>query len=281
MRQTVNFSTARSSAHGQGKVYFTLIELLVVIAIIAILAAILMPSLASSRERAKQTQCSGNLKTLAFSTISYADDYNGNIPHHTAFKNGEVVPVHDKMFGQYGLGPVWKDYAKATIVPYFHGQVHPDKATAKLADLPKQAVCPAGRRHPGSDNPVMDGFPHGSYSYNQYLVTAALNNAGDPDPRYDTFARIQSPSTRFLIADVGANTNCGKEVSGKNSTLSAAWHHRFFQYRHNDRTNIAFADGHVTSMTLEEAAAQTRDGNGGSDISKANTKRFWHDYRGN
>ena len=56
---------------------FTLIELLVVIAIIAILAAILLPTLASARERGRTTDCLNNEKQIMAAFALYCNDNDG------------------------------------------------------------------------------------------------------------------------------------------------------------------------------------------------------------
>lgn len=65
---------------------FTLIELLVVIAIIAILAALLLPSLSNARAQALRVQCLGNQKQLMLSIVMYASDNSDWLP----FDNGDL-----------------------------------------------------------------------------------------------------------------------------------------------------------------------------------------------
>jgi prepilin-type N-terminal cleavage/methylation domain-containing protein len=59
---------------------FTLVELLVVIAVIAILAALLLPALASTKERARAIICCSNLKQWGLATHIYAENNSELLP---------------------------------------------------------------------------------------------------------------------------------------------------------------------------------------------------------
>jgi len=87
---------------------FTLIELLVVIAIIAVLAALLLPALATAKEKARRIVCTNQNKQMLAATHLYANDFNDCLPYQGA--------------GQPPPGP---QYYRSWLALYTNGNYEP------------------------------------------------------------------------------------------------------------------------------------------------------------
>jgi len=72
---------------------FTLIELLVVIAIVGILAALLLPALASVRSRAQSTTCKNHLRQMGLALQMYLNDHNRYPYLRSLPEPGDADPV--------------------------------------------------------------------------------------------------------------------------------------------------------------------------------------------
>jgi prepilin-type N-terminal cleavage/methylation domain-containing protein/prepilin-type processing-associated H-X9-DG protein len=226
---------------------FTLIELLVVIAIIAILAAMLLPSLSRAKSQGLNVACLNNLKQLETCWHLYAVDNSDRLPPNdfvydivsdTALDSGPSwctnVAPYDGTLGGLQNGLLWPFNSSPGI---YH--------------------CPADKSsletHSGS---VLPGQPR----VRSYNMSQSINGAPDSFyttqemlPCFTSLTAITAPTPVLLIAfldvheDEILDTQFGIPTPDFWGYESQWWD--LPANRHNQGCNLSFADGHAEHWT--------------------------------
>jgi prepilin-type processing-associated H-X9-DG protein/prepilin-type N-terminal cleavage/methylation domain-containing protein len=203
---------------------FTLIELLVVISIIAVLAAILLPSLQRATDLARSGACLNNQKQILLGWQMYCDEFDDNMP-----------PSRTDGWGAGTVPP----YYWVALVAAYAGAPCPDG----LHFAPTRGVffCPELRK-----NNLLTG--NSSYGMHYYAL-------GGHD--YGTLkalrvrAQILYPSRQLLLMD-SSELDLNHPELGKFYVMNPVYSGGNVSFRHANKTNVAFPDGHVEPLRYQD-----------------------------
>ena len=209
---------------------FTLIELLVVIAIIAVLMAILMPSLNVAREQARSLNCRGNVRTLTLAWLMYKDENDGKLVggHPQETGTNLVVP------GPWVFLPPNPANASAELKQEYikNGMLWP---YVKDVDVYR---CPSDKRK---------NNPYHKYAFRTYSIAGGMNGVTDDTWEIKpckNYTDIKQPATKvvFLAECDPRGYNMGSWVI---RPKSKQWVDPFGIWHRDNSSTLSFADGHV------------------------------------
>jgi prepilin-type processing-associated H-X9-DG protein/prepilin-type N-terminal cleavage/methylation domain-containing protein len=221
------------SAHASGA--FTLIELLVVVAIIALLLAMLIPSLASAREQAKGTACKSNVRQVLLANMYYANDSRGQYcPGAARF----LKNLHRWHGTRDDVSEAF-DSSRGPLVPY----LGPEGTIRRCLSFDTADLVGGFERGCGGYgyNNAFIGAQREKNAYGAWLVVT--------DKAGTVADRIRRPGDTLMFADAAFARSTIVEYS----FAEPRFHPRYPEYRmdpsihfrHRGLANVAWCDGHV------------------------------------
>ena len=222
---------------------FTLIELLVVIAIIAILAAMLLPTLGRAKLKAQGIYCLNNLRQLELAVIMYADDNRQDLPDNPGTfyppPNGPLSWVYGKMTWDSPLGV---NPQNTNTVLMTSGEI--GSYTAKNPGVYK---CPAdiypGAKGPRARSYSMNGFVGDVANVANWINGQATHN-WKRFIRNGDIARMGASKLWVLLDECPDSINDGFFAVRMQPDPSAKWTD-VPACTHNGAGGFSFADGHA------------------------------------
>jgi len=228
---------------------FTLIELLVVIAIIALLLAILVPSLSMAKEKAKLLMCTNHARQLMMAELLYANDNGGFLP-----------PVNfGQMYVHYmGLDfSYWPGYGGGWVPTVWHDALDKYIKDARRGQADYSMTCPNFKRmHPSIKEWGVDGTPYGQNGF--------MDNDGDGfvasgEPTPDVYAgkpintaKVKHAGELVIISESYGFPGIPKMAWAIGGPLNPAGYEHFPELRHKSGFPIGFLDGHAKSYKAVE-----------------------------
>ncbi len=216
---------------------FTLVELLVVIAILAVLAGLLLPVLAQSREKARQAACLNNLHQIGVAILQYAQDWDETLPVNAyQAMDGQRLPCIVSV--GVALNPFLGD-RQALRCP-----TQPD--AFELEGFLRSVGLSGGE----CDSPLKGG----SYALNQgVFVAGSVPALGIPSQKPVHLSEIlyDTETATGYDGNVALGNNCNFRP------FEPA-----LQGRHQEGLNAAFLDGHVKWQKAQASGCLTHNING-------------------
>ena len=203
---------------------FTLVELLVVIAVVAVLASLILPALARSKDSARRIQCVSNIRQLGLAAMMYWDDNGGQtFAYRGAFTNGGDV----FWFGWLQRGAEGERAFDAS-----------QGALYRYLDARGLAICPALEYISARFKLKATGAAYG-YGVNRNLTA----------PTLATIARMIRPADTVVFADSAQVNTFQAPASPANPLLEEFYYvhetEKTAHFRHRQTAVAAFGDGHV------------------------------------